>query len=113
MKHPVVALVAGCSLLIAAAVPLMDINTGSAGVTTARQRPTKEGLHPGERVLLGLVTPAEVVISGDVNSRVSGAISRLRGQLAGDTMFQTPAPLEVNEAGTSAAVGPGERRSDE
>ncbi len=102
MKYPIIALVTACSILIAASAPLMDINTGSAGVTTLPDSaPTKEGFYILENEFsFGLVTPAEIVISGDVNSsEVSGAISRLRGQLAGDSMFQTPAPVEVNEAG--------------
>jgi RND superfamily putative drug exporter len=102
MKYPVIALVLACSILIAASVPLMDINTGSAGVTTLPDSaPTKEGFYILENEFsFGLVTPAEVVISGDVNSpEVSGAISSLRAQLTLDSMYLTPAPLEVNEAG--------------
>ena len=102
MRYPVVALVAACSLLIAAAVPLLDINTGSAGVATLPDNArTKEGFEILEdEFSFGLITPAEIVISGDVNSpQVSGAVQRLRGQLVGDIMFQTPDPLEVNQAG--------------
>jgi RND superfamily putative drug exporter len=119
MRYPAVALLAACSVLIAASVPLLDINTGSAGVATLPESaPTKEGFRILEdEFSFGLVTPAEVVISGDVDSsEVSGAVSRLRAQLTLDSMFQTPAALQTNEVGDVALLSVpvnGDPNSDE
>ncbi|HSP56551.1 MAG TPA: efflux RND transporter permease subunit, partial [Dehalococcoidia bacterium] len=62
MRYPVIALVVSAAILIAAAVPLMDIHTGSAGVTTLpNNAPTKEGFRILEdEFSFGIVTPAEV-----------------------------------------------------
>jgi len=85
MRYPVVALVAAAALLIALAVPYIDIKTGSAGVSTLPDGlRSKEGFHILQSEFsYGLVTPAEIAIQGDVNGpAVEGSLRRLDGILA-------------------------------
>src|SRR6266545_2207060 len=70
MKYPVVALAASAALLIALAVPYINIDTGSAGVSTL---PEKLRARQGFEILkaefsAGLVTPAEIAINGDTTA---------------------------------------------
>jgi len=85
MRYPVIALVAAAALLIALAVPYIDIKTGSAGVSTLPDGlRSKEGFQILQsQFSYGLVTPAEIAIQGDVNGpAVQGALRRLDGTLA-------------------------------
>jgi RND superfamily putative drug exporter len=107
MRYPVVALIAASAFMLALAVPLINLNTGSAGVSTLPQSArTKEGFELLEREFsFGLVNPAEVVIEGDINSpAVQGAIEDLEASLATDLAFSPPEELEVNEAGDVALL---------
>jgi RND superfamily putative drug exporter len=104
MKYPIVSLVAAAALLIALAVPYLNINTGSAGVSTL-----PEGLRArqGFEILqaefsAGLVAPADIAIDGDVNGDdVQAAIDRLDGILAEHDEFG-PGTFTANEDGTVA-----------
>lgn len=70
MKRPVVSLVLAAAILLAAAVPYLDINTGSAGVSSLPDGlVSKEGfLILEEKFSFGLVSPALIVIDGDIIS---------------------------------------------
>ena len=101
MRQPLISLILGGGLLIAALVPFFDINTGSSGVSTMPDGiESKEGfLILDEHFSAGEVTPAEIVIDGDVDSpAVQAGIDRLTAALEGDTLFSEPRPLEVNGA---------------
>jgi RND superfamily putative drug exporter len=106
MRHPVVSLVASVTLLIALAVPYIDISTGSAGVSTL---PDGLNAREGFEVLqsefsFGLVSPAEIVIEGDVNGpEVQGGIDRLEGILPPHPEFG-PGTFTPNEAGDIALL---------
>src|SRR3990172_5753291 len=104
MRHPVISLVATAALLIALAVPYIDIQTGSAGVATLPDgRQSKEGfLVLEEDFSFGLVTPAEIAIDGDVNGpQVQQSIGRLEAGLAEDPSFGR-ATVQVNDSGDLA-----------
>ena len=101
MRQPLISLILGGGLLIAALVPFFDINTGSSGVSTMPDGiESKEGfLILDEHFSAGEVTPAEIVIDGDVDSpAVQAGIERLTAALGEETLFSEPRPLEVNEA---------------
>ena len=107
MRRPVVSLVLGVGLLAAMAIPFFGINLGASGVSTLPDRfDSKQGfLVLDEKFSFGEVTPAEVVIDGDINSpEVQDAIARLTNILAGDADFIQPRPLEVNDAGDLALL---------
>src|SRR3990172_9800050 len=104
MRHPVVSLVATAALLIALAVPYIDIQTGSAGVATLPDnRQSKQGFLVLEQDFsFGLVTPAEIAIDGDLNgSAVQQSIDRLKAELAQDPSFGR-STVQVNDAGDLA-----------
>jgi RND superfamily putative drug exporter len=106
MRHPIAALVASAGLLIAAAIPYLNINTGFAGVSTLPDSlPAKQAFLTLDREFsAGLVSPAQVVIDGQVNSpEVQQAVQRLESILAGDSAFGGPT-YEANAAGDLALV---------
>ena len=101
MRQPVISLMLAGGLLIAALVPLFDINTGAAGVSTMPDGiESKEGfLILDEEFSAGEATPAEIVIDGDIDSpAVQAGVESLKLALAADETFAAPRPLEVNEA---------------
>ena len=106
MRYPLLSLLAASALLIAAAVPYIDIETGSAGVSTLPDGvQSKEGFQILERDFsFGLVSPAEIAIKGDIaGDQVQGAIDRLKTNMASDPSFGQ-AKLEVNDAGSVALL---------
>ncbi len=106
MRHPVISIAATTALLVALAVPYVDINTGSAGISTLPDGlQTKQGFEILEREFsFGLVTPTEIAISGDVNGQeVQDAIARLEAAMANDPSFSPPT-LQANAAGDLALL---------
>ncbi|MEE9198177.1 MAG: MMPL family transporter, partial [Dehalococcoidia bacterium] len=70
MRRPVVSLAVAGGLLLAAAIPALGLNTGFAGVSTMPDRlESKMGFDIlEEQFSFGLVTPAEIVIDGAIDS---------------------------------------------
>ena len=107
MRQPVLSLLLAGGILAATAVAFFDINTGAAGVSTV---PEEIEFKNGFLILdaefsAGEVTPAEIVIDGDIGSpSVQAGIQALRTLLAGDEVFGSPRPLEVNDAGDLALL---------
>src|SRR3954453_15959969 len=90
MKRPLVSLVAATALLLAAAVPVLSINTGQSGLSTLPDRfPSKQGFDALNRDFPGIgVDPAQVVIRGSVVSApVRSAIDKLKASLADEAVF--------------------------
>jgi RND superfamily putative drug exporter len=101
VHRPVGSLVLSAGLLLALAVPVLDLERGFAGISTLPDRfPSKQGLLALEASFPGATTePARVVIDGQVNApEVRAAIDRLRRDLDGRSRFG-PATLEANDAG--------------
>ena len=100
MRQPLLSLIVGGGLLIAALVPFFDINTGAAGVSSMPDGiESKEGfLILDEKFSAGEATPAEIVIDGDIDSQpVQSGIERLKDALEGDGLFSQARELQVNE----------------
>jgi RND superfamily putative drug exporter len=95
MRYPVVSLVAATGLLIALAVPYLDINTGSAGVSTLpRNTDSYEAFAIlREEFNFGRVAPTEVIVhDGDITRpAVAAGIDRLSASLAANPLFGEPA----------------------
>ena len=107
MKRPVVSLVLAAAILLAAAVPYLDINTGSAGVSSLPDGlASKEGfLILEEKFSFGLVSPALIVIDGDIISGpVRNGIQNLQSFLNDDPAFVGQARMEVNDSGDLALL---------
>ena len=99
MGHPIISLVVSAGLLIAAAIPFFDMNTGFNGVSTLPDgfQSKKAFLILEDEFSFGLITPAEIVIDGDINSEpVQAAINSLQSALELDPAFLGVSDLVVN-----------------
>ncbi|MCH8051372.1 MAG: MMPL family transporter [Chloroflexi bacterium] len=94
MRYPVISLILGGGLMIALAVPYLDIKTGSAGVSTLpRSTDSFEAFTlVQDEFNFGLIAPTEIVISdGDITRPdVQASIERLSTALADDPLFGAP-----------------------
>ena len=107
MAKPAISLLLSGGLLIAALIPFFGINTGFAGVSTLPDdlESKKAFLVLDEKFSFGEVTPAEIVIQGDIASPlVQDAIENLKELLAGDSAFSEPRDLEISASGTVALL---------
>ena len=101
MRRPLVSLVAATALLLAAAVPVLSINTGFSGLSTLPDRfPSKQGFVALNRDFPGTgVDPAQIVIEGDVSSApVQSAIKQLKASLAKQGAFGPPTQTKSDSA---------------
>ena len=102
MRRPVISLVVTVALLLAAASSYLDINTGTAGVSTVPDHFLgKQGFDALQADFgLGGNNPALIVIDGDVGSPgVQDAVARLQASLGADDQFGPASPLQANDAG--------------
>jgi len=93
MKRPLVCLVAATALLLAAAAPVLSIDTGQSGLSTLPDRfPSKQGFGALNRDFPGVgVDPAQIVVQGSVASvPVRSAIDTLEKRLVEETAFGRP-----------------------
>ena len=107
MAQPIISLLLSGGLLIAALIPFFGINTGFAGVSTLPDdlESKQAFLVLDEKFSFGEVTPAEIVIQGDIASpAVQASIERLRELLATDAAFSEPRELEISDSGTVALL---------
>jgi RND superfamily putative drug exporter len=106
MGRPVLSLVIGVGILLAAGSSALDMRTGFAGVSTVPDElPSKQAFDllardfPG-----GLSSPVKVVVDGDVNSApVKARMDDLQAALAGDQIFGAP-QVQVNDDGDLALI---------
>ena len=97
MRRPLVSLVAATALLLAAALPVLAIDTGASGLSTLPDRfPSKQGFDALNRDFPGTgVDPAQIVVQGDVSTApVRSAIERLRSSLDDQGAFGTATQTE-------------------
>ena len=99
MAKPIVSLVLSAGVLIAAAVSLLDINTGFNGVDAF-----PDGVQAKEAFLLledefsfGVVNKVEIAIEGDVISEsIKASVARLQTRLSEDPDFEGQVTLQDN-----------------
>ncbi|MBA2298932.1 MAG: MMPL family transporter [Actinobacteria bacterium] len=92
-RAPVVSLVAAVVVLLALALPALDLRTGSAGVRTIPDGyASKDGFLILEREFgVGTVDSVEIVVDGDADAvPVKAGVERLRTALAADPAFRDP-----------------------
>jgi RND superfamily putative drug exporter len=109
MRKPLVSMVLAGGLLIVAALPLLDLRIGFAGVSTL-----PDGLQSKEGFIIldkqfsaGDANPAQIVIAGDYDSSAGqDGIATLFGSMAADPAgtFGTPRPVELNADRTIALI---------
>jgi RND superfamily putative drug exporter len=100
MRRPLVSLVAATALLLAAALPVLAIDTGFSGLSTLPDRfPSKQGFDALNRDFPGAgVDPALIVVQGDVSSEpVQSAIEKLTASLAGQEAFGASTQAESGD----------------
>jgi uncharacterized membrane protein YdfJ with MMPL/SSD domain len=93
MRRPVVSLVAAVALLLAAALPVLSLKSGTAGISTLPDRfESKQGFlllneeFPGQTI-----DPVRIVVEGDTASPgVQTAVTRLEDGLAERDIFGPP-----------------------
>ncbi len=106
MRRPVVSIVLAGGLLVAAAVPVLGMSTGMAGIATfPDDTNSKEAfLVLMEEFSAGLTTPVEIVVDGDIESEsVQAGIQRLEATLEEDPRFG-PSRMLVNADGDLAVL---------
>ena len=97
MKRPLVSLVAATALLLAAALPVLAIDTGFSGLSTLPDRfPSKQGFVALNRDFPGTgVDAAEIVVQGDVSAApIRSAIEQLEASLADQDAFGPSTQVE-------------------
>jgi RND superfamily putative drug exporter len=98
IARPVVSLLLSTALLLAAAVPILDYETGFAGTSTLPDRvAAKQGFNALNESFPGATAdPASVVVQSDASSpAVRTAIERLRALIGNDDDF---GPVSVQQA---------------
>ncbi|MGQ0521096.1 MAG: MMPL family transporter [Actinomycetota bacterium] len=106
MRRPVLSLVLGAGLLLAAASSALDMRTGFSGVSTVPDElPSKQAFDVLARDFPGgLGSPVKIVVDGDVSSSgVEAGIAELQAFLEGDGLFG-PSEVQRNDAGDLALV---------
>ncbi len=84
MRHPAASLTAAVALLVAAAVPVLALETGTAGISTLPDRfESKQGFELLNREFPGQTTdPVQIVVEGDASSPdVRAAVDRLKEEV--------------------------------
>jgi putative drug exporter of the RND superfamily len=105
MRRPLVSVILGASILMAAAVPYLSINEGFSGVSTLPDEAgSKQAFLTLEREFSGgLGSPVQIVVNGDITPAVRASIEDLRTALEADPAFG-PSDVEVNQARDLALV---------
>jgi uncharacterized membrane protein YdfJ with MMPL/SSD domain len=107
VRRPAVALTVGVLILLAAAYPVLGLRTGTAGVESLPDDTfAKSGALALERSFPGTSTtdPAQVVISGDIDSGiVTAAIDQFRASIEDDEDFG-PVQQLTSENGKVALI---------
>ena len=106
MARPVISLVLGAGVLLAAGLSYFNIDTGFAGVSTL---PEDTGSRQAFETLSdefsgGMNSPIEIVVDGDIESaEVQGGIESLQASLASEELFG-PSQVVPDESGDTALI---------
>jgi uncharacterized membrane protein YdfJ with MMPL/SSD domain len=106
VRRPAVSLALSAGLLLALAVPVLALDTGTSGAATLPDRfESKQGyLLLREEFPKQSTEPVEIAVVGDVDSAaVTGALARFEQELARRPIFGEPV-VEANDAGTVARI---------
>jgi putative drug exporter of the RND superfamily len=94
MRRPVASLVVAVGLLLAAALPVLSLESGTAGISTLPDRfESKQGFLLLNREFPGETTdPVRIVVEGDPSStEVRSAVEELQAELGRHDIFGAPA----------------------
>ena len=106
MGHPVVSLVSAVALLLALAVPYLDVKLGSTGVSGLPNGTEGKAAYAilQQEFAAGRVSPVEFVVDGDVNDpTVAASIQNLIAEIGNEGIFGA-ATVTANDAGDLALI---------
>jgi RND superfamily putative drug exporter len=91
-RRPLACLLVSTALLVALALPALDLRTGSAGERTIPDGyPSKDGFNAFEREFgVGTVDSAQIVVEGKVDTATRNGVDRLVQLVAADRSFRAP-----------------------
>ena len=107
LRHPVVSIVLAGGLLIALALPALQMRTAEAGVESLPDSiPVIDTYNRVQAAFPGTETPAVVVVeAADVRSvEVQSAIGELQAQAVATGQMHEPIDVDINDEGTIASV---------
>jgi RND superfamily putative drug exporter len=101
MARPLVSAVLAVVVLVSAAAPYLDINTGFAGVESMPESEVRTGFDIlSEDFSAGLLAPVEIVIDGPRTAETEAGIDRLSAMLAADPAFGAVSEPEWSDSGS-------------
>jgi putative drug exporter of the RND superfamily len=106
MRRPIASLVAAVTLLLAAAVPVLALDTGTAGISTLPDRfESRQGFELLNEEFPGQTTdPVQIVVDGDASSpEVRAAVDRLKEEVVQRPILGEP-DEETSAAGDLVAL---------
>lgn len=106
MARPIISLVLGAGLLIAASLSYFQIDTGFSGVSTLPDdSPSKQAFTVlATEFSGGQNSPIEIVVDGEVTSpEIQSSIESLQTSLAGDGLFG-PSQVRMSESEDTAVI---------
>ncbi len=105
MNHPVLAIALALTILLGAALPYTDIETGFAGVESLPRSDVKTAYQELQRdFYVGVLTPVEIVVDGQASDPgIKAGVDALVARLGEDGEFG-PATVTTNDAGDLTLV---------
>jgi RND superfamily putative drug exporter len=105
MSRPIISVILSAGLLIAAAMPYLDLRLGQAGVESLPPSDVRTAYALLSRDFpAGRIQPVEVVVDGPQDAEVLAGIDRLVAATGEDPVFGPAQPPQWNEAGDLALV---------
>ncbi|HKG24642.1 MAG TPA: MMPL family transporter, partial [Thermomicrobiales bacterium] len=105
MAKPLISALLATGVLLAAALPYLDLERGTAGVESLPESEVKRAYQILQRdFAAGLVEPLEIVVDAKRDPGTEAALDRLVTALGQDDVFGPVTAREWNDAGTLAIV---------
>jgi putative drug exporter of the RND superfamily len=105
MRRPAISMLIAVAILVAASLPILDLNTGQTGIETLPEGDTETAFEVlREEFYVGTLSPVEIVVDGDVtNPQVIAGAEALIAALAADPTYGS-ASIEANQAGDLGVI---------
>jgi putative drug exporter of the RND superfamily len=105
MARPVISVLLAAGLLIALAIPFVDMETGASGIATLPESDVKRAyMLLAADFSEGLIAPVEVVIDAPRTELVEAEVTQFLETIATQPVFGPPLPPQWNEAGDLALI---------
>src|SRR5660397_97521 len=117
MARPVLSVTVAGAMLLAAALPAMDLVIGASGAESLPSGQAREAYEiMAEEFSAGMVDPIEIVVDGKKDLGTEGSLTRLVGLVAQDRDYAPGGRVTWNEEGNLALVsvapaGNGQRKT--